>query len=87
MLLKIFSRVWTLLFIVLFPHIMLWLLKSPIKINGLGSCFIKLFHSFSFMGSWGGYNAQMETVLSKVAEPTIAYRWVLMLIEFQGYFS
>ena len=34
-----FSRVWPLLFLVLIPHIMSYLSKSPIKINGLGSCF------------------------------------------------
>ena len=66
---------------------MLWLLKSSMKINGLESCFIKLFSSLLFKGSWGRiYSEQMEKVLCKVAETAIAYKWVLMLISFWGKF-
>ena len=69
LLLMIFSRVLPLLFVVLLPHKMLWLLKSPINIYGLGSWFIKLFSCSSFIGSWGGmYIEQMAVVLCKVAE-------------------
>ena len=77
-----FSKVWPIFFsIVLLSHNMLWWLKFPTKINDLGSCFIKLFSSLSFMGSWDEiYSEQMETILCKFVETTIASKWVLMLI-------
>ena len=80
-----FSKIWPLLFVILLSYIILWLLKSAIKINGLGSCSIRLFNSFSFIGSWDGiYSEQMVKVLCRVAETAIACKWVLMLILFRG---
>ena len=38
LLLMIFSRVWPLWFVLLQPHMILWLLKSPSRIKGVGSC-------------------------------------------------
>ena len=70
---------------VLLPHIILCLLKYPIKINGLGSRSIRLFNSFSFMGSWGGiYSEQMVTVLCRVAETVIVIYEALYFDVAQG---
>ena len=74
LLLMIFSRVWSLWFVLLQPHMVLWLLKSPSRIKGVGSCCNMLLISLSFMASWGGiYREQILIVLCKVTLTAIAW--------------
>lgn len=81
LLLMIFSSFLPFMSVLLLPHMMLWLLKSPSRMYGLGSCSIILLTSASFMGSCGGiYMEQMLIVLCKVVFTAIACNVVSRVI-------
>ena len=81
----IFSRVCPLWVVLLQPYMVFWLLKSPSRIKGVGSCCNMLLNSLSFMASWGGiYMEQILIVLCKVILTAIAWSWVLRWILLWG---
>ena len=70
----IFLRVLHLWFVLLQPHMVLWLLKSLSRIKGVGSCCYMLLISLSFMALQGRiYMEQILIVLCKV--PLTAIAW------------
>ena len=63
-----FSNILPFLFVSLHPHRVLWLLKSPIRMKGLGNWSISFFNSFLSMSSLGGiYIEHIFTALYCVA--------------------
>ena len=77
----IFSKVLPFWFISLYPHMMKWLLKSPIKINGLESCCNSSSSSVSIIWSHGGmYIEHIVMVRCRVAVASTAWRFVLSSI-------
>ena len=65
----------------LFPQILLWLLKSPIIMKGLGNCFIDLFSSNSLGSSFGGiYTEHIVIILWRVADIVTACMFVFSVI-------
>ena len=70
----IFSKVLPLWFVLLQPHMVLCLLKSPSRIKGVGSCCDMLLISLSFMALQGRiYMEQILIVLCKVTLTAIAW--------------